>query len=208
MWKWSVLMITELQIASTLLLSNYLIREVKPKKYGLPSGMAQFQLVKIVNYKMSPAEMLVGENAMYLTNAFILRLSTLECRQDWCGICKRFRGTPPLFFLFFPIYLTREDTTLHWSQSGQIMTGSWVLERISGTVTTLPSCSCTVSLTRMSSKRDRHFFAKRLDQEELISGYNTELTITQSILRSLPQNIWIAFTKLLTWGHASHCLFT
>lgn len=105
-------MITELQIASTLLLSNYLILEVKPKKYGLPSGMAQFQLVKIVNYKMSPPEMLAGEGVMYLANVFLLRLSTLECRQDWCGICKRFGGTTP-DFSFFPIYLTRADTTLH-----------------------------------------------------------------------------------------------
>lgn len=62
MQTWAVLLITELQIASTLLLSNYLIPAVKPEQYGAPSGVAQFQLVKTVNFDMSPTEMLVEEN--------------------------------------------------------------------------------------------------------------------------------------------------
>lgn len=70
MRKWSVLLITELQIASTLLLSNYLIQDVKPEKHGGPSGVAQFQLVKTANYDMSPSEMLVEENVMHLAVYF------------------------------------------------------------------------------------------------------------------------------------------
>lgn len=85
MRKWSVLLITELQIASTLLLSNYLIQELKPEKYGAPSGVAQFQLGKVVNYDVTPSAMLVEENVMYLANGLLLLLGT-QCNAGKIGL--------------------------------------------------------------------------------------------------------------------------
>lgn len=98
MRTWAVLLITALQIASTLLLSNYLIQAVKPEKQRAPSGRVQFQLVKIVNFDRSPAEMLVEENVMYLASGLLLLLDTL---WNASRIGLAYAILPPVPFVFF-----------------------------------------------------------------------------------------------------------
>lgn len=183
------------KIASTLLLSNYLIREVKPGKYGLPSGMAQFQLVKIVNYKMSPPEMQVGANVMYFTSAFLLWLSTLwNAGRIGLAYARNLGEHPPDFSFFLFTWKEKTPpcmeagTNKQWQDPGSLNECKRLRQLPPAAPVLCPWPECHLSKTDFCLLRDW------ISGNELIPGSNTEPTITQSILRFLTQNIWTTFT--------------